>query len=65
MSEELSFRRHRQIFQTMTVRLDEGKFGPPDSYSEAEKELYRKFEAGCLEDRKNGRMVNYSFPDED
>ena len=53
------------IFQTMMVRLEWGQFGPLDSYSEEEKACYMRFEASIQEDRKNGRIVNYCFPDDD
>lgn len=46
----------------MSCRLEEGKYGPPDSFSEEEKTLYRKMEKSTLDDRKNGRVVTYSFP---
>ena len=56
-------RRCRQIFQTVMCRLDDGKEGPPDSYSEEEKDYYRKIETGIIQDRETGLIVNYSFPD--
>jgi len=58
----LDSRRIRQIYQTMSCRLEEGKYGPPDSFSEEEKTLYREMEKSTLENRKNGRVVTYSFP---
>ena len=55
--------RCRQIFQTVMCRLERGMKGPPDSYSDEEKDYYRKTEAGILQDREDGLVVNYSFPD--
>ena len=57
-------RRMRQIYQTVVCRLEMGKSGPPDSYSEEEKKYYSETEKGILDDRKNGFEGTYSFPDD-
>lgn len=61
---ELSGRRMRQIYQTMSVRLKEGKKGPPDSYSDEEKAFYKEMEESTLKDQAEGRVVNYDFPED-
>jgi len=61
----LENRRMRQIYQTVVCRLEEGKKGPPASYSEEEKEYYIRTEEGILNDRKEGFEGTYSFPDDD
>ena len=60
----LNGRRMNQIFQTVTVRLEEGRNGPPDSYSEEEKKYYIETEKQILEDRKNGFQGVYFFPND-
>ena len=60
----LDSRRMNQIFQTVTVRLERGINGPPDSYDEEEKKYYLETEKGILEDRKNGFTGTYSFPND-
>jgi len=60
----LESRRMRQIFQTVTVRMDLGKKGPPDSYSPEEKEYYNSVEKSILKDEKEGFKGTYSFPND-
>lgn len=60
----LNGRRMMQIFQTVTVRLDDGKKGPPSSYSEEEKACYLEFEKEITESEKKGQIANFSFPDD-
>ena len=60
----LDSRRMNQIFQTVTVRLERGLKGPPDSYSEEEKKYYIATEEGILQDRKEGFKGTYSFPND-
>lgn len=57
-------RRMNQIFQTMTVRLERGLKGPPDSYTDEEKKLYSEMEKSTLEDRENGFTGTYGFPND-
>jgi len=57
-------RRMNQIFQTVTARLKTGKKGPPESYSQEEKEYYKSLEESILENRKNGFTGTYSFPND-
>ena len=57
-------RRRFQIFQTCTVRLKEGMSGPPDSYTDEEKEYYIETEKCILEDRANGFSGTYIFPND-
>ena len=64
IDEMLDGRRERQIFQTVTCRLDDGKKGPPDSYTDEEKKFYAETENEILENRRNGRIVNYHFPND-
>lgn len=60
----LSSRDMNQIFQTVTVRLERGLSGPPDSFTDEEKKFYIETEKGILEDRKNGFTGTYSFPND-
>ena len=60
----LDGRRQRQIFQTVTCRLDEGKKGAPASYSDEEKTYYLSVEKEILENRAAGKTVNYDFPND-
>ena len=60
----LSSKQQMQIFQTMLARLDQGKNGPPDSFTDEEKDWYKKMEESTLEDRQAGRIVNYDFPND-
>lgn len=60
----MTTREQMQIYQTVSVRLKEGKKGPPDSFTEEQKEWYRKMEKSTLEDQKAGRIVNYSWPND-
>ena len=50
------------IWQTVMMRLDEGKEGPPEELDKKWHEYYNKVEAKILADKKAGRIVNYSFP---
>jgi len=52
------------VFKTVMCRLDDGKKGPPDSFSEEEKKLYLEYEKEIEENKKAGRIVNYSFPND-
>ncbi len=58
----LDMRRQRQIFQTVTCRMDRREEGPPASYSDEEKAYYLEVEKEIIENRKAGRIVNYDFP---
>ena len=58
----LTERRENQILQTVTVRIDEGKKGPPDSYTEEEKAFYTALEKDILKSRDNGEVANFSIP---
>ena len=60
----LDSRRMMQIFQTATVRLEEGLEGPPNSYSDEEKKYYNDTVEGILNDRKDGFKGTYSFPND-
>lgn len=60
----LSGRDMRDIYQTLSCRLDDGKKGPPDSFTEEEKKMYLEMEKSVLADRKAGRIVNYDFPND-
>jgi len=61
---ELTVRDQRQIFQTLTCRLDRGEKGPPESFTKEEKKFYLDMEKEVLENRKAGRIVNYDFPND-
>ena len=50
------------VFKTVLARLDEGKKGPPDSFSDEEKKLYREYEKEVSANRDAGVIANYSFP---
>ena len=52
------------VFKTVTCRLDDGKKGPPDSFSEEEKKLYLEYEKEIERNRKAGVIANYSFPND-
>ena len=58
---ELSDNRRNAILQTCLVRLDEGKKGPPKSYSPEEKDYYLGLEESILSDREKGIDGNYSI----
>ena len=60
----LNGRRMNQIYQTMTVRLELGLSGPPDSYDPEEKEYYIRIERSTLDDRENGFQGVYFFPND-
>ncbi len=60
----LTSRERHGILQTVLVRLNEGKSGPPGGYSEEERECYLELEQDILTDRKNGIEANYSFPND-
>ena len=60
--EAMNEARKKGIFMTVLVRLREGKKGPPDGYSDAEKKAYSEYEETVLKDRAEGKVVNYSFP---
>lgn len=60
----LSTRRMYQIFQTMTCRQDDGRMGPPESYSEEEKKFYLDIEKEYLECKKTGKKVDFYFPND-
>lgn len=60
----LSGRDMRQIFQTVTCRLDRGVKGPPESFTDEEKKCYNDFEKEILENKAAGRIVNYDFPND-
>ena len=64
VSKMLESRRMRQIFQTVTVRLERGLKGPPDSYTEEEKKYYAETEKGILKDREEGFTGTYGFPND-
>ena len=57
-------RSQRQIFQTVTCRLERGEKGPTDSFNEEEKKWYNDIEKEILENRASGRIVNYDFPND-
>lgn len=61
---KLDSRTMRQIFQTVTVRLERGLKGPPDSFTDEEKKYYLETEKAILEDRENGFKGTYSFPND-
>lgn len=52
----------RAIWQTVMMRLDDGKEGPPEELDKKWHEYYNKVEAEILADKKAGRIANYSFP---
>ena len=54
--------RKNQILQTVIVRLNQGISGPPDSYSEEEKAVYRRVEKDILALRKSGFEGSYMVP---
>ena len=54
----------RDVFQTVTCRLDRGEKGPPASFTDEEKEFYIKMEREIPENEKAGRTVNYGFPND-
>ena len=58
---ELSDNKRNAILQTCLVRIDEGKKGPPDSYSPEEKDYYKGLEDDILKDRAAGIKGNYSI----
>jgi len=60
----LDGRSQRQIFQTVTCRLERGVTGQPDSYNEEEKKWYNDIEKEILENRAAGRIVTYDFPND-
>lgn len=60
----LSGRDMRDVFQTVTCRLDRGEKGSPASLTDEEKEFYIKMEREILENEKAGRIVNYDFPND-
>jgi hypothetical protein len=54
--------RKNQILQTVIARLNQGMSGPPDSYSEEEKAVYRRVEKDILALRKSGFKGSYMIP---
>lgn len=60
----LSARDEMQIFQTVTVRLMQKKYGPPESFTDEEKAFYISTEKQILEDEKAGKKVVYDFPND-
>ena len=58
----LNSSRKNQILQTVIARLNQGISGPPDSYPEEEKAVYRRVEKDILALRKSGFEGSYMIP---